>query len=78
MRMVPFETGAFVSWKLYPAVKVSCDGRYEVAYPPAQVQELWDFYASQRDWQQILRRYPPDVVLVPRPNPWSICWPSSR
>ena len=49
--------------------KVSCDGRYEVAYPSAQVQELWDFYASQRDWQQILERYPPDVVFVPRSNP---------
>jgi hypothetical protein len=61
--------GAFVSWKLHPAVKVSCDGRYEVAYPPQQVEELWDFYASQRDWRQILRRYPPDVVLVPRSSP---------
>jgi hypothetical protein len=67
--MVPFEAGAFVSWKLYPAVKVSCDGRYEVAFPPAQVQELWDFYARQRNWQQTLRRYPPDVVFVPRNNP---------
>jgi hypothetical protein len=67
--MVPFEVGAFVSWKLHPAVKVSCDGRYEVAYPPQQVEELWDFYASQRDWRQILRRYPPDVVLVPRSSP---------
>jgi len=67
--MVPFEAGAFVSWKLYPAVKVSCDGRYEVAYPPAQVQELWDLYASQHHWQQTLRRYPPDVVFVPRSSP---------
>ena len=67
--MVPFDVGAFVSWKLYPAVKVSCDGRYEVAYPPQQVQELCDFYANQQNWQQTLERYPPDAVLVPRPNP---------
>jgi len=67
--LVPFEAGAFVSWKLYPAVLISCDGRYEVAFPPQQVQELWDFYATQRNWQQTLRRYPPDLILVPRPNP---------
>lgn len=67
--MVPFEAGAFVSWKLHPAVKVSCDGRYEVAFPPDQVRELWDLYATARAWQQVLRRYPPDVVLVPRSSP---------
>src|SRR5262249_5369267 len=33
--MVPFRIGAYVSWKLYPAVKVSVDSRYEVAYPDA-------------------------------------------
>jgi hypothetical protein len=33
------------------------------------VQELWDFYASQRNWRQILQRYPPDVVFVPRSSP---------
>ncbi len=67
--MVPFEAGAFVSWKLYPAVKVSCDGRYEVAYPPAQVEELCALYTETRHWQATLRRYPPDLILIPRPHP---------
>lgn len=66
--MVPFNVGGYVSWNLYPAVKVSTDGRYEVAYPPEQVHELCDFYANQQDWQQTLCRFPPDAVLVPRPN----------
>lgn len=67
--MVPFNAGAYVSWHLHPKVKISTDGRYEVAYPPEQVHELRDFYATQNDWQQTLRRYPPDAVLVPRHNP---------
>lgn len=63
--MVPFEVGAYVSWKLYPAVKVSCDGRYEVAYPPKQVEELWRFYAVSDNWHAVLQRYPSDAILVP-------------
>jgi hypothetical protein len=64
--LVPFDVGAYVSWKLYPAVKVSCDGRYEVAYPPEQVEELWRFYAHSDNWQNVLQRYPSDAILVPR------------
>src|SRR5262249_39408946 len=30
--MVPFRLGAYVSWKLYPAVKVSLDSRYEEVF----------------------------------------------
>ena len=27
--IVPFNVGAYISWKLYPAVKVNIDSRYE-------------------------------------------------
>jgi hypothetical protein len=63
--MVPFEVGAYVSWKLHPAVKVSSDGRYEVAYPPDQVEELWRFYAVSDNWRSILQHYPSDAILLP-------------
>ncbi len=66
--MVPFEAGGFVSWELYPAVKVSIDSRYEVAYPPGAVEESVAFYQAQPGWQETLDRYPTDAVLVPR---WS-------
>jgi hypothetical protein len=65
--MVPFEAGAFVSWKLYPDAKVSMDSRYEAAYLPGIVEENVQFYDAERDWQAVLDRYDTDAVLVP-------CW----
>lgn len=67
--MTPFNVGAFVSWKLYPSVKVGMDSRYEVAYPPGAAQENFEFYAGQAGWRETLARYPTDAVLVPRESP---------
>jgi hypothetical protein len=67
--MVHFNVGAFVTWKLYPDVKVSMDGRYEVAYPPEALAENLDFYAAEPGWEQTLDKYPTDAVLVPTPMP---------
>jgi hypothetical protein len=63
--MTPFNQGSFVMWELYPAVKISLDSRYEVAYPPEAVEESLVFYGAQPGWQSILTKYPTDVVLVP-------------
>lgn len=63
--MVPFSQGAYVSWKLFPAVKVSVDSRYEVAYSDALVDSTFRFYAAEPGWDETLRRYPTDLVLVP-------------
>jgi len=62
---VPFQTGAFVSWSLYPQVKVSLDSRYEVAYPNGAVEENWKFYLAEAGWQETLKKYDTDAVLVP-------------
>lgn len=64
--MVPFRQGAYVSWKLYPAVKVSLDSRYEVAYPDAVVKEIFDFYDGRQGWLSTLRDLPTDAVLIPK------------
>jgi hypothetical protein len=69
--MVPFRQGAYVSWKLYPAVKVSMDSRYEVAYPDAVVKQIFDFYEGRPDWLSVLREFPTDAVLIPRDAPIS-------
>jgi hypothetical protein len=63
--MVPFRQGAYVSWKLYPAVKVSLDSRYEVAYPDAVVKQIFDFYEGRQGWLSTLRTFPTDAVLIP-------------
>ena len=67
--LLPYNAGAFVSWKLFPAVKVSVDSRYEVAYPPGAVEEIVGFFDALDGWQQTLARYPTDAVLAPRWRP---------
>lgn len=63
--MVPFVDGAFVTWYLGPGVRVSIDGRYEVAYRPELLDEHLLFYGARPGWEKILERYPTDAVLVP-------------
>lgn len=63
--MVPFRLGAYVSWKLYPAVKVSIDSRYEVAYPDPVVKGVFDFYTAEPSWRSTLTDSHTDAVLVP-------------
>lgn len=67
--MVPFAAGAYVSWKLGPEVQVSVDGRYEVAYPPRDVQAIIDCYAGEPGWRELLQKDPTDAVLVPTRAP---------
>jgi hypothetical protein len=64
--MVPFRQGAYVSWKLFPAVKVSVDSRYEVAYSEDWVDRTFQFYAAEPGWRETLNAYPTDLVLVPK------------
>lgn len=64
--MVPFVPGGYVLWNLHPRVKVSIDGRYEVAYRPGVLEENVSLYEARAGWQQTLVKYPTDAVLVPR------------
>jgi hypothetical protein len=70
--MVPFEYGAYVSWKMYPSVLVSIDSRYEAAYPSWWVDEIFGFYDARPGWKQTLAAYPTDVVLVRRTQPLAL------
>jgi hypothetical protein len=67
--VVPFRIGAFVTWKLYPAVKVSLDSRYEVTYSDMVMKQIFDFYDGRPGWQSTLSAYPSDAVLVPKDAP---------
>ena len=62
--LTPFHAGAYVSWKLSPHVKVSLDGRYEVAYAPPVFEEHWEFFEAGPEWWRLLDKYPHDAVLV--------------
>ncbi len=67
--LVPFRLGAYVSWRLYPAIKVSLDSRYEEVFPDTVVQEIFDFYEAHPGWQHALKTYPPNFVLIPLEAP---------
>jgi hypothetical protein len=67
--MVPFRLGAYVSWKLYPAVRVSLDGRYEEVYSNEVMRQIFDFYEARADWQSTLDAYPTDIVVASQDSP---------
>jgi len=64
--MTPFHCGAYVSWRLYPAVKVSLDGRYEVAYQPQVMEQHARFYEALDGWNEVLSQYDHDFLIVPK------------
>ncbi len=67
----PFHVGSYVSWEMYPAVKVSFDGRYEVAYQDQVMPDHNLFLAGEGEWWTILDKYPTDAVLIHKPAPVS-------
>jgi hypothetical protein len=75
---VPFDHGGYVLWKLHPEVRVSIDGRYEVAYPAYLADENFNFYMGRQGWQDTLAAYPTDAVLVPRDLPVVDKMPSAQ
>lgn len=67
--MNTFMSGSYVSWRLYPNVKVSIDSRYEAAFPPAVAEELMQLHDGREGWQQTLERYPADAILTLHTSP---------
>lgn len=63
--LTPFGQGSYVLWKLYPAVKVSLDSRYEAVYEPSLVEELTRVYETGEGLSEVLEKYGGDAVLVP-------------
>jgi len=64
--MTPFDQGAYVTWRLFPAVKISMDSRYDIAFPPALAEESFRFYKAEPGWRETLAKYPTDLVLTLR------------
>lgn len=67
--MTPFTIGAYVSWKLYPDVKVSMDSRYEAAYPAGALEKNITIYQAHDGWKDLLKEHPTDAVLAPVSGP---------
>lgn len=63
--LAPFETAAYVSWRLGPGVKTAIDSRYEVAFDVDIAQSFIDLYHVRGRWEETLATYPPELILTP-------------
>ena len=62
--ILPFNWGEYAIWHLYPACRVSIDGRFRTAYPESVIR---DHFIHQNDgdaWNRLIRKYPADILLV--------------
>jgi len=75
--MTPYDQGAYVTWRLFPGVKVSLDSRYETAFAPALADESFRFYKAEPGWRETLMKYPTDLVLTLRTAPLARAMPST-
>jgi len=66
---VPFDWGEYLIWKLYPAVRVSIDGRYTTAYPMEVLQDNWEWMEGGKEWKKLLDRYQTDIAITNRVHP---------
>ncbi len=66
---VHFSYGEYAIWHLYPAVRVSMDGRRETVYPDSVYQEALRFQTGVGVWDDVLRKRQTDMALVPKSTP---------
>lgn len=62
--LLPFKWGSYVTWCLYPDIKVSVDGRHVVIYPLSTFVENNDFYYARGNWYNSLDKYKIDFLLI--------------
>lgn len=64
--LITFGLGSYASYKLYPNNKVLTDGRYEEVYYDNIIPLLKNFYLANPKWDEILKKYPPDIMVIER------------
>lgn len=67
--LVNFGLGSFVSYKLYPQNLIYMDGRYEEVYYDEMVPLLEKFYLLKPGWDEVLKKYPPDILIIEKYYP---------
>jgi hypothetical protein len=59
-----FAWGSYLSWRLFPNIRISMDGRYETTYPESTFELNNAFYDHQEDWFRLCREYRVDYVIL--------------
>jgi len=67
--LVNFGLGSFVSYKLYPQNLIYMDGRYEEVYYDDMVPLLDKFYTVKVGWDEVLKKYPPEIMIIEKYYP---------
>lgn len=67
--LTSFANGAYVSYKLYPQNTIYMDGRYETVYENKIPEDLKNFEYLNKDYEYILRKYNPDIILLSKNKP---------
>lgn len=62
--LTDFGYGSYVSYKLYPNVKVFMDGRYEEVYYDFMLPMMAKFFVIKPGWDEVLKKYPPDIMII--------------
>lgn len=64
--MTLYSEAPYVTWKLWPAVKVASDSRYETAYEMRWVERVFEMYRVRpaETWRGVVNAYPTDAILV--------------
>ncbi len=66
---VNFGLGSYASYKLYPNNKIFIDGRYEEVYYDFMMPMMQRFLLVQKNWDDLLKYYPPDLLLIEKIYP---------
>jgi hypothetical protein len=67
--LVRFEWGQYVIFHLTPSSRVFIDGRVDLVYPPAVIDQYVDFFGGAPGGARLLDAYPHDFVLMPAGSP---------
>ena len=67
--LVNFGHGSFVAYKLYPHNQIYMDGRYEEVFYNNELEMLKNFYLLKPNWEELLIKYPPDVMIIEKTYP---------
>lgn len=67
--LINFGLGSYASYKLYPNNKIYMDGRYEEVYYDYMIPLLKKFYLVIGDWREVLKLFPPEVIIIEKYYP---------
>jgi len=64
--VLPFEWGEYAIWHLWPACRVSVDGRFRTVYPEDVLERHYAAHADPSRWPSLAEDLDGDLLLAPR------------